>query len=157
MALIGVDWWSNTTAEAILVIHTASTLVMVGLIWFVQIVHYPLLARFGAETSTSVAEEHQRRTGYVVALPMAVEGVTTLALLADAPSSVWVGWPWIGAVLLAIVLLSTVLLSVPLHARMARAHDERTGRRLVLTNWPRTIGWSARGAISAVMVLQSVG
>lgn len=157
MGLFGVDWWSNTTAEAILVIHTASTLVMVGLIWFVQIVHYPLLARFGAETSTSVAEEHQRRTGYVVALPMAVEGVTTLALLADAPSSVWVGWPWIGAVLLAIVLLSTVLLSVPLHARMAHAHDERTGRRLVLTNWPRTIGWTARGVISAVMVLQSVG
>ena len=138
-------------------IHTAATLVMVGLIWFVQIVHYPLLARFGSEESTSVAEEHQRRTGYVVALPMAVEGVTTLALLADAPSSVWVGWPWIGAVLLAIVLLSTVLLSVPLHARMARAHDERTGRRLVLTNWPRTIGWTARGVISAVMVLQSVG
>ena len=157
MGLIAVDWWSNTTAEAILVVHTASTLVMVGLIWFVQIVHYPLLARFGAETSTSVAEEHQRRTGYVVALPMAVEGVTTLALLADPPSSVWVGWPWIGAVLLAIVLLSTVLLSVPLHARMARAHDERTGRRLVLTNWPRTIGWTARGVISAVMVLQSVG
>ena len=138
-------------------VHTAATLVMVGLIWFVQIVHYPLLARFGSETSTSVAEEHQRRTGYVVALPMAVEGVTTLALLADAPSSVWVGWPWIGAVLLAIVLLSTVLLSVPLHARMARSHDERTGRRLVLTNWPRTIGWTVRGVISAVMVLQSVG
>lgn len=157
MGLFAVDWWSNTTAEAILVIHTAATLVMVGLIWFVQIVHYPLLARFGSEESTSVAEEHQRRTGYVVALPMAVEGVTTLALLADAPSSVWVGWPWIGAVLLAIVLLSTVLLSVPLHARMARAHDERTGRRLVLTNWPRTIGWTARGVISAVMVLQSVG
>ena len=138
-------------------VHTASTLVMVGLIWFVQVVHYPLLARFGAETSTSVAEEHQRRTGYVVALPMAVEGITTLALLVDAPSSVWVGWPWIGAILLAIVLLSTVLLSVPLHARMARAHDERTGRRLVLTNWPRTIGWTARGVISAVMVFQSVG
>lgn len=157
MGLIAVDWWSNTTSEVILVVHTAATLVMVGLIWFVQIVHYPLLARFGAETSTSVAEEHQRRTGYVVALPMVVEGVTTLALLADAPSSVWIGWPWIGAVLLAIVLLSTVLLSVPLHARMARAHDERTGRRLVLTNWPRTIGWTARGVISAVMVLQSVG
>ena len=157
MGLIAVDWWSNTTAEAILVVHTASTLVMVGLIWFVQIVHYPLLARFGRDTSPDVAEEHQRRTGYVVALPMAVEGLTTLALLADAPSSVWVGWPWIGAVLLAIVLLSTVLLSVPLHARMARAHDERTGRRLVLTNWPRTIGWTARGVICAVMVLQSVG
>lgn len=157
MALLGVDWWSNTASEVILVLNASATLVMVGLIWFVQIVHYPLLARFGRDTSTTVAEEHQRRTGQVVALPMAVEGVTTLALLVDAPSSVWIGWPWIGAFLLAIVLLSTLLLSVPLHARMARAHDERTGRRLVLTNWPRTVGWTARGAISVVMVLQSVG
>jgi hypothetical protein len=157
MALLGVDWWSDTTSEKILVLHAAATLVMVGLIWFVQIVHYPLLARFGRDTSTAVAEEHQRRTGYVVALPMAVEGLTTLALLVDAPAAVWVGWPWIGAVLLAVVLLSTAFVSVPLHARMAHAHDERTGRRLVLTNWPRTVGWTARGAISAVMVLQSVG
>ena len=157
MALLALDWWSNSTAETILVVHTAATLVMVGLIWFVQIVHYPLLAQFGADTSTTVADEHQRRTGYVVALPMAVEGVTTLALLADPPIAVWSGWPWIGAFLLAIVLASTILLSVPLHARMARAHDERTGRRLVLTNWPRTIGWTARGAICAVMVFQSVG
>lgn len=138
-------------------VHVAATLTMVGLIWFVQIVHYPLLARFGSDTSIDVAEEHQRRTGYVVALPMAIEGLTTLALLADAPDAVWPGWPWIGAVLLAIVLGSTIFLSVPLHARMARAHDIDTGRRLVLTNWPRTIGWTARGAIGVVMVLQSVG
>jgi hypothetical protein len=88
---------------------------------------------------------------------MAVEGVSTLALLVDPPSAVWTGWPWIGAFLLAIVLASTVFLSVPLHARMAHAHDERVGRRLVLTNWPRTVGWTARGCISVVMVLQSVG
>jgi len=157
MALLALDWWSDDTAEVVLVLHAVATLVMVGLIWFVQIVHYPLLAQFGSHTSTSVAEEHQRRTGFVVALPMAAEGLTTLALLVDAPSTVWAGWPWIGAVLLAVVLASTVFLSVPLHARMARAHDELTGRRLVLTNWPRTIGWTARGAISAVMVLQSVG
>lgn len=157
MAFLEVVWWSDPSAEAILVVHTVATLAMVGLIWFVQIVHYPLLAQFGSHTSTSVAEEHQRRTGFVVALPMAVEGITTLALLVDPPSSVWIGWPWIGAVLLAMVLASTVLLSVPLHARMARSHDERTGRRLVLTNWPRTVGWSLRGAISAVMLLQSVG
>lgn len=157
MALFAIDWWSDDAADAILVLHATATLTMVGLIWFVQIVHYPLLARFGGHTSTEVADEHQRRTGYVVALPMAVEGFTTLALLADRPSDVWRGWPWIGAVLLAIVLASTVLLSVPLHAHMARAHDESTGRRLVLTNWPRTIGWSARGAICVVMVLQSVG
>ena len=88
---------------------------------------------------------------------MAVEGFTTLALLADPPSGVWIGWPWIGAFVLAVVLGSTVFLSVPLHARMSRGHDERTGRRLVLTNWPRTVGWTVRGIICAVMVVESIG
>lgn len=157
MVILGANWWSDEVGEWLVGLNASATLVMVGLIWFVQIVHYPLLAQFGAHTSTTVADEHQRRTGLVVALPMAVEGTTTLALLLDPPVGVWVGWPWIGAVVLAVVLGSTVLLSVPLHARMSRGHDERTGRRLVLTNWPRTIGWTVRGIICAVMVVQSIG
>ena len=157
MASNGAEWWSNEVGQWIVGLNAVSSLVMVGLIWFVQIVHYPLLSLFGPGISTSVADEHQRRTGFVVAAPMAIEGLTTLALLFDRPEGVWVGWPWIGAVVLAIVLASTVFLSVPLHARMSRGHDDRTGRRLVLTNWPRTVGWTARGVIGAVMVIQSRG
>lgn len=157
MTILGADWWSNEVGQWIVGLNAASSLVMVGLIWFVQIVHYPLLSFFGSQISTSVADEHQRRTGFVVAAPMAVEGFTTLALLIDRPAGVWFGWPLIGAVVLAIVLASTVFLSVPLHARMSRGHDDRTGRRLVLTNWPRTIGWTTRGVIGAVMVVQSIG
>lgn len=146
------DAWSDATAEALVVANAAAALVMTGLIWFVQIVHYPLLANVPADQSTRVAEEHQRRTSYVVALPMAVEGLTTLALLVDRPSDISVIWPWFGAVLVAIALTSTVLLSVPLHARMARAFDATTGPRLVLTNWPRTIAWTLHGVVGVVML-----
>jgi len=83
---------------------------------------------------------------------MAVEGLTTLALLVDRPSDVAVMWPWLGAVLVAIALASTVFLSVPLHARMARAFDSTTGPRLVLTNWPRTIAWTLHGVVGVVML-----
>ena len=58
---------------------------MTGVIWFVQHVHYPLLAQVEMGQAVAVAEEHQRRTGHVVALPMAFEGLTTLALLAQQP------------------------------------------------------------------------
>ena len=33
----------------VLLTHLAATLYMVGVIWFVQVVHYPLFARAGAE------------------------------------------------------------------------------------------------------------
>jgi hypothetical protein len=68
--------------------NTIATAVMVGVIWFVQVVHYPLLAQFGSTQSIAVAEQHQQRTGYVVGLPMLVEGVSTLWLLARTPDGV---------------------------------------------------------------------
>lgn len=146
---------ATTTTEWTLVLaNTAAGLVMTGVIWFVQLVHYPLLALIGPERSTSIAVEHQRRTSWVVGAPMAVEGLTTLGLLARRPDAVWVGWPWIGGVLVAIALGSTVVLSVPLHARMARGEHAGIGRRLVVTNWPRTLAWTLHGAVGVVMTAQ---
>jgi len=143
-------------AAAALIVNALATAVMVGVVWFVQVVHYPLLARYGAADSPTVSVEHQRRTGWVVGLPMAAEGVTTLVLLATRPAGVGVVWPWIGAVLLAVALGSTVVFSVPAHARMAAGHDPAVGRRLVRTNWPRTVAWTLRLAVCAVMLGQAV-
>ena len=143
--------------NAVLIANMAATLVMVGVIWFVQHVHYPLLATFSVESAPRIALEHQRRTGHVVALPMAVEGFSTLALLVVRPDGVSVVWPWIGAMLLAVALGSTVLLSIPLHSRMASNPQADTGSRLVSTNWPRTVAWTLRGIVCIVMVAQALG
>ena len=45
----------------ILLLHTLSTLSMLGLIWFVQIVHYPLMARVGRVRFHAYETDHQRR------------------------------------------------------------------------------------------------
>ena len=129
---------------------------MTGVIWFVQWVHYPLLATVSVEHAVKTAVDHQRRTGQVLAIPMALEGVTTLWLLASRPDVVSLILPWLGAVLLAVALGSTVFVSVPLHAKMATNPTVDVGRRLVVTNWPRTIAWSARAVVCAVMLLQVV-
>lgn len=138
--------------DVVLVLNLVSTLVMVGVIWFVQIVHYPLLAVVPVESASAVAVDHQRRTGWVVMAPMTVEGFTTLGLLKWVPDGVawWV--PWLNGVFLAIALGCTVFLSVPRHARMAAHPDKSVGRELVLTNWPRTFAWSARGLVVTLML-----
>jgi hypothetical protein len=139
-----------------LVLNLVATCVMVGVIWFVQLVHYPLLALIGVDRAPAIAVEHQRRTAWVVGLPMAVEGVTTLVLLFARPDGVSALLPWLGGVLLAVALGSTVFLSVPLHEKMANSPDSTLGRRLVVTNWPRTIAWSARAVIAGVMLAQAI-
>ena len=142
--------------DAVLIANLVASCVMTGVIWFVQHVHYPLLAQVQIGQAVAVAEEHQRRTGHIVALPMAVEGLTTLALLAQQPVGVTWFLPWIGAVLLAVALGCTVLLSVPLHSQMAKNPDALVGAKLVSTNWPRTIAWSLRAVVCVVMVAQMV-
>ena len=46
---------------------------------------------------------------------------------------------------------------VPAHGRWAGAHDPVTVRRLVRTNWVRTVGWSTRGVVAAAMVVSASG
>jgi hypothetical protein len=138
-----------------LVINAFATCVMVGVIWFVQVVHYPLLATIGQDRASEIAQEHQRRTGWVVGLPMAAEGVTTLWLVFDSPSGVHVVLPYVGGILLAIALGSTIFLSVPLHEKMANSPSADIGAQLVRTNWPRTIAWTLRGVLTAIMLLQA--
>ena len=147
-------------SEVVLLANFVATAVMTGVIWFVQWVHYPLLATVpvddSVEIAVEVAEQHQRRTGQVLALPMVVEGFSTLGLLINRPEAVSLILPWVNAVLLAIALGSTVFVSVPLHAKMATNPTADVGRRLVVTNWPRTIAWSARSVVCTVMIWQVV-
>ena len=142
----------------IALIHLLATTAMAGLIWFVQVVHYPLFADVPASASTAYAERHQRLTARVVGAPMAVEGVCALWLFFAPPAGVGRLLPFIAGLILAVVLGSTVMLQVPRHGRLARttSADEigKVVTSLVTTNWVRTIGWSTRAVLAAVMVAQ---
>ena len=142
--------------DLVLLVNLLSTWTMVGVIWFVQVVHYPLLSVVPVESAASVAVEHQRRTGWVVGAPMALEGVSTLALLVMVPEGVAWFVPWLAGIPLAVALGATIFLSVPRHERMARQPDAQVGKELVSTNWVRTIAWTMRGCIVAGMVLATL-
>jgi len=52
-----------------------------------------------------------------------------------------------GLWLTGVVFASTALLSVPAHQRLAGGLDRAIHRRLVLTNWVRTLAWSLHLAL----------
>jgi len=131
----------------VLVASAAASWAMVGLIWMVQVVHYPMLAEFSALSPVTAAVDHQRRISWVVGPLMAAEGVTALVLLVDRPATMGVVSAWVAASLLGVALLSTVLVQVPLHSRLATGHDSAAARRLISTNWVRTLAWTARGVV----------
>lgn len=133
---------------ALLLAHAAATWFMVGLIWFVQVVHYPLFDGVGDEGAVAYAAAHQRQTGWVVGPVMLLEAATAAALVLVPPAGVPAALAWAGAGLLALVWLSTALLQVPLHARLVAGPDRGAVRALVRGNWVRTLAWSARGGVA---------
>ena len=131
--------------------HLVATVFMVGLIWFVQVVHYPLFDRISGDASIQYAAEHQRRTAWVVGLPMLVEGITTLWLFFDPINGRLL--PLLGGLVLLKIHLSTIFLQVPLHKKLSQGYEREVVRKLVATNWIRTIGWTIRAAIAVAIVV----
>ena len=139
-------------SEFILLVHLAATLVMVGVIWFVQIVHYPLMAQVSRSDFTAYEREHQRRTTFIVAPAMLMEAVTAAVILAIPPAGMGRTLPAVGASLLAVIWLSTFLVQVRQHTRLSNGFDAVTHRRLVRCNWLRTVAWTGRGILVLAMV-----
>ena len=143
--------------ELVLLANLAATLVMVGIIWFVQIVHYPLFSRVGAASSAIYSGAHSRLTGLVVGPPMLVEAATAVALVLGPPPGVSSWLATIGFVLLAVIWLSTALLQAPRHRELGLGFDAASHRFLVASNWLRTACWSARGLVVLRMAVEAAG
>lgn len=140
----------------VLLANVASTLMLVGLIWFVQVVHYPQFVRVGADRFTQYQSAHVRLTTWVVALPMLVEAVTSAALVWQPSSQDLDLACWAGLSLVIGIGVSTAVLQVPRHNALAKGFDSMAHRGLVLSNWIRTVAWSPRGVLVLFLVNQSV-
>jgi hypothetical protein len=139
---------------ALLLANAAATLYMVGLTWFVQVVHYPLFPLIGREDFPEYHRIHSSRTTWAVLPPMAIELLTSFALLLDPP-----GGEDVLVVAGAVLALSTWLLTAA--AAAAHASIGRDGlapnpvKRLMVAGWMRTLAWSAHGLV-VVLLLASV-
>jgi hypothetical protein len=117
---------------------------MTGLIWFVQIVHYPTMASFSRENFASHEKEHCDRTGWVVVPLMLVELSTFALLFAEG---IRCNAFLISGMLLGIIWASTFLLQVPIHRTLLSGWNSQAHRRLVASNWIRTIAWTGRSLL----------
>lgn len=134
-------------------LHLLLTGFMAGLIWFVQGVHYPLLAKVGDDRFLGYEREHIRRTTWVVAPVMILEALCAAALVGLGSTGLEKALAWTGAGLLGVIWHSTLLIQAPLHRRLSREPSRALLDRLVRTNWIRTWCWTARAVVAAWMVV----
>jgi hypothetical protein len=138
-----------------LLAHLASTLFLVGAIWTVQVVHYPLMALVGEDRFVAYEAAHSPRMAAVVMVPWTVQGVTTGWLLLARPEGVPLPLIVAAAIAAAVPVIVTVAASVPAHVRLGGGFDAAAHRRLVRTNWIRTVAWTAHAPIAAAILVRA--
>ena len=142
---------SDPTTQLVLLLHAGATLAMFGLIWFVQIVHYPLMGAVGAEGYTRYQHTHMSRTTWVVAPLMFIElamGVLLIPML--GPEFYTYTLP--GLVMIILIWVSTAALQVPAHKALTGGFEPTAHSRLVATNWVRTVLWSIRAVLACLLI-----
>lgn len=129
-------------------IELVATVFMTGLIWFVHVVHYPLLALVGADAAARYHAAHVRRVTWVVAAPMLAEAGAALGLFVlggyASPAR------WAGGALLLVIWGVTAAVLVPAHDRLLGGFDPSVHRRLMRGDLVRALAWSARAGVLIV-------
>lgn len=137
---------------ACLLTNLFCTFSMTGIIWFVQVVHYPLFASVGGQEFIHYEALHKRLTTLVVAPLMLLELGTSVflpVLAANIPARI------LGFACLAIIVLifaSTAFVQVPLHDKLSSAYSAELVDRLVQSNWMRTILWTIKSILLSVLL-----
>jgi len=134
------------------ILHFFITSFLTGLIWVIQVVHYPTFHWIPASDYVSYAVFHTNRITYVVAPIMIAELFLTLRMffLKDVPPTLL----WICVALTLVVWLSTFFLQVPLHGILASEKDLSAIHKLVATNWIRTVAWSLKATAMGWFLVQ---
>jgi hypothetical protein len=127
---------------------------LTGLIWFVQVVHYPIFTRVPASHFIVFQQTHMQTTTYVVALPMLLElAASGLLLTYSFPGNLQtINYVAFGCVLL--IWLVTFFVSVPIHNELVTGLRHELVSRLVATNWLRTFTWTLRTILLAYMIMK---
>jgi len=140
--------------QIIVVIHCASTWFMVGVIWLVQLGQYPLFAQVDPHSFPQYYHRYTQAISRVVLLPMFAElftGVLLLKIYRGLDQSVL---SWVGLGLIIMIWCSTFLLQVPQHKKLEKGFDRQAQKKLVVTNWIRTLLWTLRGILVLALLIQ---
>ena len=142
----------------LIVVHAAASMFMVGLIWTIHYVHYPLFAYVGESTYASFQAVHVERIGRLLFVPWLTEGFTLIGILVLAflggRKTLRVPAVLNGAAM-AVVLVMSGFWSAPAHARLADGFDKAVHDELMTVNLIRSLAWTVCGACSIWIVLST--
>ena len=124
----------------LILVHYTMCAMLSGLIWFVQIVHYPLFLKVPEEQRPAYCQAHTYYTSWVVVPLMVTELTTAVVITFLLPKLFWI----VNLLLLLSIWASTFLRQVKQHNQLCVDGDIKVAAELVRSNWTRTFLWNVR-------------
>jgi hypothetical protein len=149
-ALPGLD---HLRLKWVVLVQLVVTVLMVGMIWTVHVVHYDLFPLVGADSWDAYESAHVDRIGKVLFGPWLIEGICVLVLLLAHPKRLRV-LALAGAFLMLFILIDTAAFSAPAHGVLLDHWDQQTYDELMTVNLIRAWLWTAKGAVAVWMMVE---
>ena len=134
-----------------LILHLIATSVMVGVIWIIQLVHYPSFHFVELKQYTAFQRFHMSRISFVV-IPAMLTEIFTLILIVismDQIDSLVLA----SAILLIFIWLMTAVFFSGVHQKLTLGYDQTVVDKLVKLNWGRTLFWTLRLLLISIYML----
>ncbi|MFK7933594.1 MAG: hypothetical protein AB8G22_08785 [Saprospiraceae bacterium] len=117
---------------------------LVGLIWTIQLVHYPSF-HYIDPAEFSAFHQHHTNSITLIVLPLMFAELGLSAYLAYQYNF---SWQYLLPLFIVLAIwASTFLISVPLHNQLATVKNELLIKKLVDTNWIRTVLWTGKAVL----------
>lgn len=140
----------------LLLFWTVLIFAVLGEIWFVQIVVYPLFGKVGPHEYVAYHKFYSSRIPLPVIVPGFASFLLTIPLIFLGPDSVPL-WVYLANFACGVVgLLVTVGLEIPRHARLEKGgKQEKVIRELIRYNWPRTLSITGSAFLTLLMLVSA--
>ena len=133
------DW-----SSLIFTVHLGSTLFMTGLIWVIQLLHYPSYHYIQLENFKDYQRFHSTQITYIVGPVMLIEVLSGIYLTLQNDWALPFTFNFVG---LCIIWISTLIFSIPAHNKLSLGFNSQAVNHLLQTNWIRTVTWTFRALL----------
>ena len=121
-------------------IHFLSTSLMVGIIWVIQLLHYPTFHFIKENDYVEFQHFHMQRISFIVVPVMIIEILSGFMLVYYFRSNLFI----LCLTILLVIWLITFAFFTKLHQSLLGGYDKIIVDKLVQINWSRTVLWSLR-------------
>ena len=121
-------------------IHFLSTSLMVGIIWVIQLLHYPTFHFIKQSDYVEFQHFHMQRISFIVVPVMIIELLSGFMLVYYFRSNLLI----LCLIILLVIWLITFVFFTKLHQSLLGGYDKIIVDKLVQINWSRTVLWSLK-------------